>query len=135
MANGWYGKALAAFGNGQVAWLTDDIRIQLIDATFYVPSLAGHEYLEHVPAGARLGEAVALTDKTNVLGVLGAADAVLPLVTAPTAEYLLVMKWTGLEGSTRLLRLFDTATGLPTIVLTAHNVHVQWPGGVVGRLR
>lgn len=134
MANFRYGKAAEAFGNGEIDWIDDTIKVQLLDGGVYTPDEDGDEFLSDIPSGARIGSPAEVIGKTNELGVLGADNTEIPGVTGTTCEYLLVYKSTGVEGTSYLLFLFDTATGLPTAALVAEDGVVRWPGGVVANL-
>ena len=128
MANSWYGKGLEAFGNGQVAWLTDAIHVDLLDAADYTLSINVDQFRSAIPGAARVATFGPLTGKTNVLGVFDAADFTYPTVTGDQAEYLAVCKYTGTDATSPLLLLIDTATGLP-VLPNGGNINVAWDNG------
>lgn len=114
MANALYGKGREAFGAAGINWATDDIRAILIDTAQYTVSIDVHDNLDDIPALARVGTAVALASKTNVLGVMDCADfSFTGLVDVPSIEALVVYKHTGVETTSTLIAYIDTATGLP----------------------
>lgn len=136
MASAFYGKALEAFGNGAINWASDTIKAMLVDTAFYTVDLAAHDYLDDIPLGARVGSAVTLASKTNVLGVFDAADIVFTgLTSAPSIEALVLFKDTGNDATSNLIAYIDTATGLP-VAAGATQVNVTWDNGAnrIGKL-
>lgn len=131
MANFRYGKAAEAFGNGEIDWIDDTIMCQLLDGGAYTPDEDADEFLDDIPSGALIGDPAELTGKTNTLGALGADNTSLPGITGTTCEYVLVYKSTGSAATSRLICLYDTATGLPTAVLVNEDGVVRWAGGIV----
>lgn len=126
MANAIYGKGRQAFGNADINWLSDNICVQLVDAGSYPAQPDVHEFLSDIPSGARIGAPVSLTSKTNVLGVMDAANvSVTGLTSAPTIEALVIFKNTGNPATSRLIKYIDTATGLP-VSAGAPQVDVTW---------
>lgn len=131
MANAFYDFGRQGFAEGAVNWLTDDIRVALI-SNVYTPDLAAHQYLSDIGANV-LGTAQALASKTTtspVGGVLDAADAYFTAVTSgDTVRYVLIYRNTGVAATSRLLFLFDTATGLP-VLTNGGDISVVWDSGV-----
>lgn len=113
MANALYAKGRQGFLEGAIAWLTDDIRMILIDTGAYTPNLATHDFLNDIPAGARISVSPALTGKTSTDGVADATDPVFTAVTGTTVEAIVVYKHTGSDATARLIAWLDTQTGLP----------------------
>lgn len=68
-----YNLARQKFAQGVINWNSDDIRAILVSAS-YTPNQDTHEWLSDISSGNRIGSAVALTNKTSVLGVLDADD-------------------------------------------------------------
>lgn len=128
MANRRYGKAREAFASGLVSWTSADIRAVLIDLNDYTPNFDTHEFLISVPAGARVGTPVALSGKTNTLGVLDASDIVFSSVTGDVCEALLLYIHTGSDATARLIALIDTANGLP-VAPNGLDISVSWDNG------
>lgn len=113
MANSWYRKGAEKVLDGSVDLLTDTIKCVLIDASDYSVDLAVHDALSDVAAGSRVGTAQTLGSKTVTDGVFDAADVTFTAVTGDPCEYVLFYKDSGVESTSYLLWLFDTATGLP----------------------
>lgn len=135
MANSFYDKGLEGFATAGIAWTADTIKVVLVDAADYTVSLTTHDFLDDVPAIARVGTPVALTTPTATSGVLDAADATLTAVTGDPSEYVLIYKDTGTEATSRLIALIDTATGLP-VTPNGGNITIQWDNGAnrIGRI-
>jgi len=129
MANAMYGKGREGFANAAVNWLSDDIRCILIDAADYTLSIDTHDFLDDIPAGARVAVSGNLVNKTNVLGVLDADDVTFTSVTGDPSEMLVIYKHTGVEATSRLLVSFDTAVGLP-VTPNGGNITITFDSGV-----
>lgn len=112
MASVVYPKALEAFANGDIDLLVDDIRAILIDAADYTYS-AAHDFLNDVPAGARVSVSAALTGKTTTDGVFNHSQGTFATVTGDTSEAVIYYKHTGVEGTSNLIAYIDNFTGLP----------------------
>lgn len=123
---GRYAAGKEAFGNGQINWLTDDIRAVIVDSADYTVDLATDATLADVPSGARIATTASLTGKTNVGGVLDAVDISVAGVTGDPAEAVVVYKHTGVEATSTLLSYNDgTLTpngGLVNIVWHASGI-------------
>jgi hypothetical protein len=93
--------------------LSSTVKVQLVDLSAYTYS-ASHEFLSDIPAGARIGAPQTLTGKAITNGVFDAADPSWSgLTAAPSIEAVAYYIDTGVEGTSRLVYLLDTATGLP----------------------
>lgn len=129
MANAMYDKGREAFGNAGINWTSDTIRAMLIDTSNYTVDLATDDFLNDVPAGARVGTPVTLTGKSNIAGVLDANDiSFTGLSSAPSIEALILFKDTGNESTSQLIAYIDTAVGLP-VPAGASQVNVTWDNG------
>lgn len=128
MANGLYDKGRQKFLEGSIAWLTDDIKAVLVDAADYAVDLANDEFLDDIPAGARVATSPNLTGKTSTAGVADADDATFSTVAGDESEALVLYKDTGVEGTSPLIAYIDTATGLP-ITPSGGDIIVQWDAG------
>lgn len=129
MPNGLYDKGREAFLLADIDWAVDTIQAILVDTGLYTVDLANHDFLNDVPAGARVGSAVTLASKTATNGVADAADiSFTSLSSAPTIEALVIYKSTGTEATSALIAYIDTATGLP-VSAGATQVDVTWDNG------
>jgi hypothetical protein len=135
MANRLFQKWKQAMLTGQFS--TDlsaagtNVKAVLVDTAVHDPdtTITGNEFLSHIPSGARLGTTGNLASKAVVDAVFDAADIALPDAGGgATGEELVVYIDTGVEGTSRLLCVIDTATGLP-ITLDGTNDTIQWAAG------
>lgn len=130
MSNVLYGLGRAAFGNGQIAWLSDNIKTVLVDSALYTEDLVNDEFLSDIPVGARTSTSANLTAKANVAGVMDAADVTFSAVPAGDPnEYIVVYLDSGVASTSRLIGRIDTATGLP-VTPNGGDIVVQWSDGV-----
>lgn len=128
MANALYDKGREAFLNGDIDWLNDDIRIILVDTADYTVNLATHDFLDDVPAAARVAVSSSLTGKTSTNGVADASDVTFSSVTGDPSEAIIIYQHTGTESTSRLIAYIDTATGLP-VTPNGGDITVQWDNG------
>jgi hypothetical protein len=109
MANKLYPTGKQKLLEGGIAWLTDTIHIVALDATYTYN--AAHEF--HDDLTGLVGSAVALGTKTSTLGVADAADATFVAISGAQVTQLVILKWTGVSGTSALIAHLDSATGLP----------------------
>lgn len=128
MANALYGTGRNAFLLGDIDWVADDIRAILVDTALYTANMSTHDFLDDIPAGARVAT-VALASKSAALGVADAADTVFAAVPVDDpAEAVVLYKHTGTEGTSQLIAYIDTATGLP-VTPNGEDITVTWDNG------
>lgn len=142
MANALYGLGLNKFARGEIAWQVaagDTIRGMLVDSATYTPNMVTDEFFDDVPEASRFGnsgghnrgDGAALTLIDPALGVCDGADVTITAVPANgILEYILLYKDTGVDGTSPLLLLIDTATGLP---ITPNNgdIIIRWDAGAL----
>lgn len=127
MANLIYPKykeaLLRALANVDLAAGT--IRATLVDAADYTYN-AAHDFIDDVPAGARIATAALTNPTVSVAGTFDADDVTFPTVTGDPSEALVIWKDTGVEGTSRLVAYLDTGvTGLP-VTPGGGNIVVTW---------
>jgi len=127
MANALYDHGRQAFLEGGIAYLTDNIKVALVSGT-YTPNLASHQFLSDLGANV-VGTPLALTTKTSTAGVAGASNLTFTSVPAATVTYVAMFKDTGVAGTSPLICLIDTATGLPVTIAAGGNVVITWDTG------
>lgn len=128
MANALYDKGRENFLNGQINWLSDNIKLALVDSASYTRDLANDDFWSDVPSGARTAVSANLASKTSVAGVADAADVTFTSVTGNVSEYLILFKDTGTESTSPLIACIDTATGLP-VTPNGGDITVNWDNG------
>jgi hypothetical protein len=127
VANTLYPKGRQKFLEGGIAWLTDTIKVILVDTAAYTYS-SSHEFLSNIPVGARVGTAVTLTTKTSTNGVADADDVTFVALTGAELEAVVIYKDTGVEATSPLIAWFDTGVGLP-LTPNSGNVPLIWDNG------
>lgn len=128
MANTLYDFARQRFLEAQLNWLTDTIKVILVDTGAYTPQTAVHQYLADIPISARIAGPVTLTSKTTTGGAADAADVTFTSVTGPSIEAIIIYMDTGTEATSPLIAFIDTATGLP-ITPNGGDIIVTWDNG------
>lgn len=110
MANKFYPKGRESFCKAEIDWLSDDIQVACLDAT-YVYS-ASHQFYSSA-ASALVGSAVSLSSKDCTDGILDAARATFVSITGADVTQVVIFKNTGVAGTSRLIIHIDTAANLP----------------------
>ena len=129
MANALYDLGREAFLSGDITWDGDAIKTILVDSALYTPNLATDQFLSDVPAGSRTAPSSALVSKTVTAGVADAGDVTYSAVPIDDPqEYVVIYQDTTVEGTSRLIALIDTATGLP-VTPNGGDIIVQWSSG------
>lgn len=128
MANTLYDFARQRFLEAQLNWLTDTIKVLLVDTGAYTPQTAVHQYLADIPISARVAGPVTLTSKTTTGGAADAADVTFTSVSGPSIEAIVIYRDTGTEATSPLIAYIDTATGLP-ITPNGGDIIVTWDNG------
>lgn len=113
MANALYGKGRQKFGEAGIDWVSDNIKMVLIDVADYTVSINVDEFLSDIPGAAIVSTSANLTGKSNVLGVMDAADFTFTSVSGDPSEAIVAYKDTGSAATSPLIAYIDTATGLP----------------------
>jgi len=129
MANVLYDLGRQAFGDGDISWSSDNIRAILIDSADYTVNLVTDEFLDIIPAGARVATSANLTGKDNVFGVMDADDVSYVSVTGDEVEVIVLYQHTGVESTSRLIGYIDTATNLP-VTPVGGGIDIIWSNGV-----
>lgn len=115
MANAIYPKYKEALlgGDSNIALDTGNVKAVLVDLADYTYSSA-HDFLDDIPAGARVATSGNMGTKTITNGVFDCADFAFSSVTGDESEAIIFYIDTGSESTSRLVAFFDTGvTGLP----------------------
>lgn len=98
---------------GAIDVSTCDLRAYLIDSADYTYD-AGHDFLDDVPAAARVAQSPQLTTVTVTAGTLDTADFTWTSVTGDVVEAVILACFTGTDATSRLIAHFDAGlTGFP----------------------
>lgn len=128
MAAVLYDTGRDAFVNGNIDWVADDIDAYLIDTDDYAVDLVNHDFLDDIPAGARVAGPIALAGKSSDAGIVDANDVVFPSVTGDVSEAIVLVRDSGVEGTSQLISYDDVATGLP-VTPNGGDITITWDGG------
>ena len=128
MASALYGLAKKAFLDKDIDMLVDDIKVVLVDSADYTLNLATHDFLDDIPAGARVATSGNLANKTTTLGVFDADDITIAGVTGDQFEYIIIYRDTGTAGTSQLIACIDTATGIPCTP-NGGDITISWDSG------
>jgi hypothetical protein len=128
MANTLYDFARQRFLESQINWMTDTIKVLLVDTGAYTPQTAVHQYLADIPVSSRIAGPITLTSKSTTGGAADAADCTFTSVTGASIESIVIYKDTGTEATSPLIAYIDTATGLP-ITPNGGDIIVTWDNG------
>lgn len=130
MASGLYQAFVESYmtqGANQVDLDADDIRAILVDNADYTVNLATHDFLDDVPAAARVAVSGALQNKSVSARVFDADDITINSVSGDGTESVVLYKHTGTESTSRLIAYYDNAG----VVITpnGNNITIQWDNG------
>lgn len=128
MANTLYDFARQRFLEAQINWMTDTVKVVLVDTGAYTPQTTVHQYLADIPISARVTTPVTLTGKSTNGGAADAADCTFVSVTGSSIEAIIIFIDTGSEATSPLIAYIDTATGLP-ITPNGGDIIVTWDNG------
>lgn len=124
MANGLYKLGAKALLDGGINLSSDLIKVAIVDGASYTPNLTTDQFYTTISAHV-IGTPQAIANGTTTLGVYNGDDVTQTSVTAGTYEYLVIYKDTGTPGTSPLICLFDTATGLP-LTASGGDVTITW---------
>lgn len=125
MVNALYDHARESILQADIDWEVDNFKVCGVDAT-YTPNIATHQYLSDITGVVCTSSN--LSSKSWTAGVADAADVTFPTVTGSTIVRWIIYKDTGTSGTSRLVAMFDTASGLP-VIPDGTNITVTWDNG------
>lgn len=128
MANTLYDYARQRFLEAQINWMTDTVKVILVDTGAYTAQTSVHQYLSDIPTSARIAGPVTLTAKNTTGGAADAADITFTAVSGASIEAIIIYVDTGTEATSPLIAFIDTATGLP-ITPNGGDIIVTWDNG------
>ncbi|MGW7435695.1 hypothetical protein [Streptomyces sp. NPDC054849] len=121
MASALYPSFKALLLTASINLSSSDIRAVLVDTADYTYNSA-HDFLDDVPAGARVAVSSALTSKTTTAGVFDAADVPFPSVTGDSVEAIVLYRHTGTDANSDLLAYIDGVSVTPN----GGNIVASW---------
>jgi hypothetical protein len=121
MASALYPSFKALLLNAGLNLASADIRAIIVDSADYTYS-AAHDFLDDVPAGARVAVSSALASKTTTGGVFDATDVTLSAVTGDSVEAVVLYHHTGTDATSELIAYIDGVSVTPN----GGNITIQW---------
>jgi hypothetical protein len=129
MATALYDRARAAFAAGGINWAgATPIQAVLVDAGVYAVDLVNHEFLDDVPAGARIATAALSGRGIDGAGVCDGDDVTFLAVTGAQVDAVVLYVDTGVEATSRLVAYIDNFTGFP-FTPSGGDVTLRWSDG------
>lgn len=128
MANTLYDYARQRFLEAQINWMTDTVKVILVDTGAYTPQTAVHQYLSDIPTSARIAGPVTMAGKATTGGAADANDVTFSAVIGASIEAIIIYVDSGTEATSPLIAYIDTATGLP-ITPNGGDIIVTWDNG------
>jgi hypothetical protein len=125
------------FLEGDIAYLSDTIKVMLVDEAIDPPVVATDEFFDDITTLARIGDSSGhtradmptLAGKTSTNGVADANDVTFTTVAAGAAlASLVVFKDTGVDATSPLLAYINSGTGLP-VTPNGGDINVAWDSG------
>lgn len=124
MTKSLYDEGRDQFANGNIDWVNDTIKAILVDLADYTLNLSAHDFVDDVPAAARVATA-ALSGKSTSAGTVDASDLTFSSVTGDESEAIILYKDTGSEASSPLISFDDEASGLP-VNPNGGDIRISW---------
>jgi hypothetical protein len=129
MPNALYDAGRENVLKGDIAWLSDNIRIAFIDEADDTIDLAADADMGDRVSGSIVATSGNLASKTATGGVADAADIQVLTVSGDQFESIDIFKYSGLGAASDLLIAnIDTAVGLP-YTPSGGDIVVQWDSG------
>ena len=124
MANALYDTGRNAFLRGDLSWNSNTFKVVLLSRS-YTSNLSTHQYLSSIPGGARVATSSALTTLFPGAGVADASDITFTSVSGSQVTQFVIYRDTGVEATSQLVALFDTAINLP-ITPNGGDITLTW---------
>jgi hypothetical protein len=124
MANALYDTGRNAFLRGDLSWNSNTFKVVLLSSS-YTANLSTHQYLSSISAGARVATSSALTTLFPGAGVADASDITFTSVSGSQVTQFVIYRDTGVEATSQLVALFDTAINLP-ITPNGGDITLTW---------
>lgn len=140
MANQMYDEAKDAIARGEIDFDTNEFRVILIDVADYTFDANLHDFLDDVPAAARVATSDALGAPTISDGLIDFPDELINSVSGDPVEALIIYKHAETvgggalaENAARLICYIDTDSAASPIsfVPNGSGCNVQFPNGTI----
>ena len=126
IANFWYGKGIQHFANGDIDWASNTIKVGLVSSGYSASQNTDEFYSVAVSGGNIVSAGVTLGTKTNVLGLLSAANSTWSSVTGSQVTQLVGYVAGGSPGTNDYILFNDSVgTNLP-VTPNGGNITASW---------
>jgi hypothetical protein len=125
MANFWYGKAIQHFANGDINWASNTIKVALVSSGYTAAATTDEFYSVAVSGGNIVAAGQTLGTKTNVLGLLSAANSTWSTVTGSQVTQL-VGYVNGSAGTTDYILFNDSVGSNLPVTPNGGNITATW---------
>ena len=126
MANFWYGKAIQHFANGDINWASNTIKVALCSSGYSAVQNTDEFFSTAVSGGNIVSAGVTLGTKTNVLGLLSAANTTWSSVSGSQVTQLVGYVAGGSPGTNDYILFNDSVgTNLP-VTPNGGNITATW---------
>ena len=126
MANFWYGLAIKHFANGDINWASNTIKVALVSSGYSAAQNTDEFYSVAVSGGNIVSAGVTLGSKTNVLGLLSAANTTWSTVSGSQVTQLVGYVAGGSPGTNDYILFNDSVgTNLP-VTPNGGNITATW---------
>ena len=113
MANFLYKKAKQAILNGEINFTSNNLKLLIIDKTYYTPNENTDQYVSDIPANAIKKRSNNIQNVTNSLGVIDANDTSIGDYSGDFFDALAMYVDTGSDSTSKLIFFIDSSSGLP----------------------
>jgi hypothetical protein len=128
MANALYGLGRQRFLEGGILILSQDIKLNFVDAADYTVAIDTHDFLDDITGAGIVATSGNFAGKTSTLGVFDANDVSVLAVTGDQFEAVIIYRDSGVAGTSPLIAYIDVAVGLP-FTPTGNTVTVSFDAG------
>lgn len=127
MANFIYGKAKQALLNGQINFSANNYKLLFVKSSLYTPSQDSDEFVSNVNASAITDRTGYISNISNTLGVIDAADITIDSYSGGPFEAVILYQVGSTDAASRLLFYIDTGIGLPyTLTNEQVPITINW---------
>ena len=113
MANYIYGKAKQSIMNGEFNFISNSLKLLIIDKTNYKPNQNGDEYVSDIPASAIKKRSDIIQNVTNSLGVINAQNLSILDYNGSAFNAIVLYAVGNSDSNSRLIYFIDDSLGLP----------------------
>jgi hypothetical protein len=113
MANFLYKKAKQSILNAEINFISNNLKLLIIDKTHYTPDENTDQYVSDIPANAIKKRSNNIQNVTNSLGVIDANDISISDYSGGFFDAIIMYADTGSDLTSRLIFFIDSSSGLP----------------------